>query len=72
MEPEIKGYANKIIEEMDAKMRAKMSKAKKKFVTARLTQDQYDELSRGCAAKGIKVSRFCEESLLVAMRGLAV
>jgi len=70
MDPTIKSYAEKIIEEMEAKRIAKMNKAKIKLVSARLTPAQYDELTRRCSANGLKISKFCEEALLIAMNGL--
>ena len=72
MDQQIKGYASKIIEEMDAKRRERMERVKNKIVTARLTQEQYDVLNTRCAAQGLKVARFCEEAILVAVNGLAV
>ena len=76
MEQENKIFAKKIIEEMEQKeeikRREKMETAKKKLVSARLTQKQYDDLTRRCSANGIKISKFCEEALLIAMHGLAV
>ncbi len=67
-----KSYTNKILEDVTAKQIEKMKNAKNKRVTARLTDSQFDCLIRSCSERGIKVSRFAEEALIIALNGLAV
>jgi len=67
-----KSYTKKIIDDIEAKQLAKMNHVKNKRVTARLTPAEYDKLNRACFDRGIKVSRFLEEALVIALNGLAV
>lgn len=67
-----KSYTNKIIKDVTAKQIEKLKNAKNKRVTARLSDSQFDSLEKACSDRGIKVSRFAEEALLIALNGLAV